>query len=276
VLPPTLARRKVLTVHDLSFLRVPECAHPVLRDYLLRVVPRSVRKADLILADSACTRQDVIDLLDIAPERVQVVYPGVEPHFRPVEGQALLALREHYHLERPYILGVSTLEPRKNFTGLVEAFAFLRSRRDLPHELVIAGGKGWLYEPIFARVRELGLTDQVRFLGHVPDNDLPGLYSASACFAYPSFYEGFGIPVLEAMACGAPVVVSGTSSLPEAAGSAALLVDPYDVESLVDGLERVLFDQELRADLRAAGFAQVRQFTWERAGRALLDAYHAL
>ena len=277
VLPATRARRKVLTVHDLTFLRVPDCAHPVLRDYLARVVPRSVARADLVLADSASTGRDVVELLRYPAERVRVVYPGVEPCFRPVHDEAALArVRARYGLEHPYILGVSTLEPRKNFAGLVRAFARLRERQRLPHVLAIAGGKGWLYEPIFAQVRECGVEEQVLFLGHVADEDLPALYSAAECFAYPSFYEGFGIPVVEAMACGVPVVASRASSVPEAAGEAALLIDPHDTESLVDALERALHDQTLRDRLRSAGIEQARRFTWESAGRALLAAYRSL
>ncbi len=277
VLPPVLSGRKVLTVHDLSFLRVPECAHPVLRRYLLDVVPRSVRRADLVLADSHSTRHDVIELLAVPPERVRVVYAGVEDRFRPVgEPGELDAVRLQYRLERPFILGLGTLEPRKNFTGLIEAYAALRERRRLPHDLVIVGGKGWLYEPIFERVESLGLGDRVRFLGHVPDADLPALYSLAACFAYPSFYEGFGIPVLEAMACGTPVVTARTSSLPEVAGEAAVYVDPYNTESLVEGLDRALHDEALRATLREGGRERAQSFTWERAGRELLEAYRAV
>ncbi|MGQ9683930.1 MAG: glycosyltransferase family 4 protein [Anaerolineae bacterium] len=277
VLPVTWARRKVLTVHDLTFLRVPECAHPVLRGYLARVVPRSVARADLVVVDSASTGRDVVELLGYPAERVRVVYPGVEPCFRPITDEAERArVCGRYGLTRPYILGVSTLEPRKNFAGLVAAFARLRERRCLPHMLAIAGGKGWLYEPIFAQVRESGVEEHVLFLGHVADADLPALYSAAECFAYPSFYEGFGIPVVEAMACGTPVVASQASSVPEAAGDAAILIDPHNIESMADALERVLYDQPLRARLRSAGMEQARRFTWADAGRALLAAYRSL
>jgi len=277
VLPPLLSGRQVLTVHDLTFLRVPECAHPVLREYLMRVVPRSVRRADLVLADSASTRQDVVELLGVPEERVRVVYAGVESRFRPVTDQeALAAVRRRYGLEHPFILGLGTLEPRKNFGGLIEAFARLAQRRDLPHELMIVGGKGWLYEPIFDRVRDLGLEGRVRFAGYVEDADLPAMYTLAACLAYPSFYEGFGIPVLEAMACGTPVVTSRASSLPEVAGAAAVYVDPYDLDSLVEGLDQALHDEALRATLQAAGLRQAKEFTWERAAKALLCAYRSL
>jgi glycosyltransferase involved in cell wall biosynthesis len=277
VLPPVLRARTVLTVHDLSFMRVPECAHPVLREYLLRVVPRSVRRADLVLAVSASTQRDVVELLGVPEERVRVIHEGVDERFAPVEdADALLAVRRRYGLARPFILGLGTLQPRKNFCGLIEAFARLRERLGLEHDLVIVGGKGWLYEPIFARVRELGLEGRVRFLGFAADEDLPAIYSLASCLAYPSFYEGFGLPVLEAMACGTPVVTSRSSSLPEVAGTAAVLVDPHDVEELAVALEQVLHDQALRAELRAAGRRRAEGFTWERAARELLASYRAL
>jgi glycosyltransferase involved in cell wall biosynthesis len=275
VLPPLLSGRRVLTVHDLSFLRVPECAHPVLRAYLERVVPRSVRRADLVLADSECTRRDVVDLLQIPAERVWVVYPGVEERFQPVTDQeALAGARRRLGLERPFILGLGTLEPRKNLARLIAAFARLVQRRHLPHELVIVGGKGWLYEPIFAQARDSGVEGRVRFAGYVPDVELPALYTLAACLAYPSFYEGFGLPVLESMACGTPVVTAQTSSLPEVGGEAVIYVDPYDTESLAEGLDLALHDETLRARLRAAGRHQAQRFTWERAARELLAAYH--
>lgn len=277
VLPALLTRRTVLTVHDLSFLRVPECAHPWLRQYLARVVPRSVHRASLVLADSECTRDDVVELLQVPRERVKVLYPGVEAHFQRVTDEDVLqAARQRFGLLRPFILGVSTLEPRKNFLGLIEAYARLIERRHLPHELLIVGRRGWLYEPIFRRVKELGLGERVRFPGFVADDDLPVIYSLADCFAYPSFYEGFGIPILEAMSCGVPVVASKASSVPEVAGPAAIYVDPHDVESIVDALDRVLHDKDLRASLRRAGDQQARQFTWEKAGRRLLAAYQAV
>jgi len=277
VLPPVLRARTVLTVHDLSFLRVPQYAHPVLRAYLERVVPRSVGRADLILADSENTQRDVIDLLGVAEERVRVIYPGVEARFRPVTDPTILAtVRTRYRLERPFILGLGTLEPRKNWAGLIEAYARLVERWRVAHDLVIVGGKGWLYEPIFQKVGELGLGDRVRFVGHAGDDDLPALYSLAACLAYPSFYEGFGIPVIEAMACGTPVVTTPVSSLPEAGGEAALYVEPGDSEALAEALERVTCDEGLRAHLRAAGLAQAKRFTWEAAAQQLLAAYRAV
>ena len=275
-LPPALRAKKILTVHDLSFLRVPQYADPRLREYLQTVVPRSVRQADLILANSQHTKEDLISCLRVPSERVIVVLPGVEARFEPVADEGELdRVRARYNLEKPFILGLGTLEPRKNFEGLIEAYHLLRSRTRIPHQLVIGGRKGWLYEGIFRRVEELGLGDAVHFLGFVADEDLPALYTLADVFAFPSFYEGFGIPVLEAMACGTPVVASNAASLPEAVGEAGLMVTPGDVEALAGALERVLQDRPLREELIARGRERARCFTWERAAQELLRAYQS-
>jgi len=273
-LPPVWRARTILTVHDLSFLRVPQYAEPNLRAYLEQAVPRSVRRADLVLADSQNTKDDVVELLHVPAERVWVVPAGVEPRFhRVADATELARVQQAYGLTRPFILSVGTLQPRKNFTGLIEAYHLLRAQHHVPHQLVIVGGKGWLYEPILRRVAELGLQEEVRFLGFAADADLPALYSLADLFAWPSFYEGFGIPVLEAMACGTPVVASNVSSLPEVVGDAGLMVTPGDGEALADALRRLLTDATLRADLIARGHAQAARFTWERAAQLLLQAY---
>ncbi len=275
VLPPVARAAKILTIHDLSFLRVPECADPRLRWYLGQVVPHSVRRADFLLADSDSTRRDLIELLGVPPERAQVIYGGVDPAFAPVTDiAALQAIRQKVAGTSPFILSVGTLEPRKNYPTLIRAFAQAREQARLPHVLVIVGKKGWVYEPIFAAVEELGLQDVVLFPGFVPDSELPALYSAADLLATPSFYEGFGLPPLEAMACGTPVVVSGVSSLPEVVGDAGLRIDPHDTDALADAILRLLQDSPLRASLRQAGFAQARKFTWDRAARELLAVYN--
>ncbi len=274
VLPPVARAVKVLTIHDLSFLRVPECADPRLRWYLGQVVPRSVRRADFLLADSESTRRDLIELLGVPPDRVQVIYGGVDARFAPVEDEATLQrMRDTYAGGRPYVLAVGTLEPRKNYPGLIRAFARARQQARLPHALVIVGRKGWVYEPIFAAVDALNLHEDVLFPGFVPDEDLPALYSAADVLVTPSFYEGFGLPALEAMACGTPAIVSDVSSLPEVVGDAGLRIDPRDEDGLADAIARVLQDSALRAALRQAGVARARQFTWEGAARELLAVY---
>lgn len=277
VLPPVARAVKVLTIHDLSFLRVPECADPRLRWYLGQVVPRSVGRADFLLADSESTRRDLVELLGVPPDRVQVIYAGVDAMFAPVEdAEALRRAREKYARGRPYILAVGTLEPRKNYPTLIRAFARARQEARLPHALVIVGRKGWVYEPIFAAVDDLRLHDEVLFPGFVPDEELPALYNAADVLVTPSFYEGFGLPALEAMACGTPVIVSDVSSLPEVVGDAGVRVDPRDEAGLAEAIVRVVGDSALRAGLREAGLRRAREFTWDRAARELLGVYARL
>jgi len=276
-LPPVRRAKTILTVHDLSFMRLPECSDPRLRAYLLRSVPKSVRRADVVLADSECTRSDLIELLDVPPERVQVLYAGVQDCFQRVQETALLdGVRTKYDLPARFVLGLGTLQPRKNFERLIEAYARLATEAAPGIELVIAGGAGWMYDGIFRRVDELGLQEAVHLIGHVADGDLPALYTRAELFAFPSLYEGFGLPPLEAMACGTPVVASNVSSLPEVLGDAALLVDPYDVRAIAGAMQRVLEDTSLRRALIKRGLERVRKFTWAAAAQKLLRVYGPL
>lgn len=270
-LPPTMgATRRVLTVHDLSFVHHPDAFVPSLRRYLERVVPRSIQQADRVLADSAHTRADLITLFDVSPEQVTIIYPGVDPRFRPnPEPGERERLRKRYGIgDEPYVLSVGTLQPRKNYVRLMEGFVRLRGGADTRAQLVIAGGRGWLYDEIVA---EASRHDSVRLLGFVEDEDLPALYRGASVFAFPSLYEGFGLPVLEAMACGTPVMCSNASSLPEVAGESALLVDPLNADALTGALARVLADRGLRERMVDRGLAQAAEFTWERSAGQLLD-----
>jgi glycosyltransferase involved in cell wall biosynthesis len=275
-LPPVRkGTRTILTVHDLSFVRAPETATPGLRAYLNQVVPRSVARADHILADSEATRQDLIDLYDTDPAKIDVLYSGVEARFRPIdETEVLQMVRGKYGIGNdPYLFSVGTVQPRKNYARLAEALHRL-DRPDL--KLVIAGGKGWLNDDLYRTVQTLGMEEQVQFLGFADDADLPALYNGAEVFAYPALYEGFGLPPLEAMACGTPVVTANVSSLPEVVGEAGLAVDPTDVDAITSALERALDDDNLRAGLRERGLARARLFTWEQAAVQLLDHYHQL
>jgi len=273
-LPPLKGARGVVTVHDLSFLRVPQCADPALRAFLEKAVPRAADQAQRVLADSESTRRDLIELLNVPAEKISVVPGGVEPRFRPVRDTVRLAgVRKRYNLPQWFILSLGTLEPRKNFSRLISAYAQLRRQTGLPHSLVIAGGKGWLYQEIFDQVTREGLSEFVHFPGFVADEDLPALYTLADLFAFPSLYEGFGMPPLEAMACGTPVVASNNSSLPEAVGAAALLVDAEDVEGLADAMARVLGSAVLQTRLADLGRAQAARFTWQSAAQKLLEAY---
>jgi glycosyltransferase involved in cell wall biosynthesis len=273
VLPPTRARSTLLTVHDLSFVRVPEAASPALKAYLDVVVPRSVRRADHVLADSQATKDDLIALYDTPPDKVTVLLSGVDARFRPTNTPAV---REKYRIPpRPYIFSVGTVQPRKNYARLIQALAALRGRgHDLG--LVIAGGRGWLEDPIYAAIHDAGMDDYVHFIGFADDADLPALYTAARVTAMPSLYEGFGLPVLESMACGTPVLTSNVSSLPEVAGDAALTVDPGDLDAIVGTLQRLADDETLRAGLINKGIARAAQFTWDRSARQLVEIYARL
>ncbi|MCB0070176.1 MAG: glycosyltransferase family 4 protein [Caldilineaceae bacterium] len=276
VMAPNAARRKLLTVHDLAFLFYPDAAMPSLHRYLNVVVPRSVAQADHIIADSENTARDLQERWAVPPDRITVVQGAVDhSRFAPVTDSARRAdVRARYGIgDRPFILALATLEPRKNFARLIRAFAQARADARLPHRLVIGGKKGWLFDSIFATVRELGLEEDVLFPGFVADEDLPVLYSDCAFFAYPSLYEGFGLPIIEAMACGAAVLTADNSCLPEAGGDAVFYVDAEDEASIAAGLVRLAEDDTLRAKLRRAGLDRARLFTWERSVDQLLAAY---
>lgn len=276
-LPPSVGASTVVTIHDLAFMTHPECAVPALRAYLNRVVPRAVRRADHIIAVSQRTADDLVDLLGVEPKKITVIHLGVDPSVRRVEDEARLReVAARYELRRPFALAVGTIEPRKNFARLIEAFSIARARPGGPAQLVIAGRKGWLYDDVFQAVERLGLHDSVRFLDYVPDDDLPVLYTLASVVAMPSLYEGFGIPVVEAMACGTPVVASAAGSLPEIVGDAGLLAPPEDVSSLADALSQAVSDEAMRERMVARGRERVRDFDWDEAARRHVAVYHAV
>ncbi len=275
ILPPVRRAKTLLTVHDLSFIRHPQGAVDSLRRWLNRVVPRSLARANHILADSANTKNDLMEIYNIAPERITIVGAGVEERFRPLTDPAVLqSVRRRYNLPDKFVLGLGALEPRKNFTGLIAAFSQSPVRET--HHLVIAGGKGWLYDDIFAAARTSPVAKRIHLIGFVADEDLPALYTLADIFAYPSHYEGFGIPVIEAMACGTPVVCANNSCLPEVAGDSALQVTATDTEALAEALHRLAAEPDLRRQAIEAGFRQARMFTWPAAAARLLQVYQRL
>ncbi len=276
VLPPLRRARGILTVHDLAFLLRPDCADAALSAYLEEVVPRSVQRADFVIADSENTRNDVVVLLGVPPQQVEVVPGGVEERFEPVADPALLATaRRHLKVgDAPFVLAVGLLEPRKNLNRLMDAFAILKKGGKLPdHKLVLAGSTGWLVDGILAHHAASPVRDDIVLPGFVPEELLPAVYSAAEVLAFPSLYEGFGLPILEAMACGTPVVASRTSCLPEVAEGAALLADPENTDALAVALELALTDEALRADLRAKGLERAAHYTWRGAAERLLQVY---
>jgi glycosyltransferase involved in cell wall biosynthesis len=263
----------VLTVHDLIGMLFPQNLPPIARFYWSKWLPFSVRWADRIMADSEHTRQDVMRLLGIPAERITVAPLAAGPHYRPVtSNEALGRVRQTYHLPPDFILFVSTLEPRKGVDTLLDALAVIVTHRPTIR-LVITGQRGWYTDRLFAQVRRLGLSERVLFTDYVPDADLPALYACATALAFPSRYEGFGLTVLEAMACGTPVVCSNSSSLPEVAGEAALLLPPDRPADWAQALLRVVDDEDLRRRLSAQGLARAAQFSWEATARQVLTVY---
>lgn len=274
-LPPTRqGTRTLVTVHDLSFMRLPHCFAPTLLDYLNANVPAAIRRADRVLADSEHTRRDVIEMFGVPEARVQTVLSGVESRFKPIQdAEYLETIRRKYGLPPRFILSLGTIQPRKNYGTLIRALPHLRAT-DV--SLVIVGGKGWLYEDIFEQIKTLNLSERVLFPGFVDDADLPALYNLAEVFALASLYEGFGLPPLEAMACGVPVITSNNSSLPEVIGDAGLLLEAGDTDAWVDALDRLLDGAALRHTLSERGRQRAARFTWHKAARDLLAAYESL
>ena len=273
-IPPAFgARRFVITVHDLNFLYYPQFLTRESRRYYAGQVAWAVGRVAHILADSEATRQDIIRLLDVSPEKVTTVHLAADPTFRSLAEPEVEAVLSCYDLEPGYILFVGTLEPRKNLPGLLSAYRLLLDRGMTDALLVVVGGRGWLYEETFNRVERLGLSDRVRFLHGVPDAELPALYNGATLLAAPSFYEGFGLPALEAMACGTPVVVSDRGSLPEVVGEAGIQVNPDEPEEIAQGMAAVLSAPDLRHRLQAAGLARAAGFTWEETACRTLEVY---
>ncbi len=269
---PRLARPTVLTVHDLIFEAFPQHHTWTNRAFLQIAMPLFVRAADAIIAVSQQTRRDLMARYGTPEAKIRVIYEGIDDRFAPIGPPALARIRQHYSPERPYLLMVGTLEPRKNHATAMRALARLKQAGH-PHRLLISGGKGWLFEPVAALVDELGLTNDVTFAGRVPDADLPALYAGADGLLLPSLYEGFGFPVLEAMACGTPVVCADSSSLPEVAGDAALLVPAKDDEALAAAVERILTEPGLAEELRRRGAVQAARFRWETCAAETVALY---
>jgi len=260
----------VVTVYDLSFLHFPNRYPFLQRLYLTTQTRRSCRQARRVVTISQSGKEDVHRFFGVRSEQIDVIYPGVDDAFHPRSAGEVEAFRRQQGLPERFVLHVGTLQPRKNLPTLLKAMARLR-RHDLP--LILVGGKGWFYQEIFAQVERLGLREQVRFAGYVPDEVLPLWYSAASLLVFPSIYEGFGLPVIEAMACGTPVVAADTSAIPEAAGDAALLFPSQSVDALVSQTLAVLDNREQAATMRQRGLEQAAEFSWARAGEAMVATY---
>lgn len=265
----------VLTVHDLIGMLFPRNLPPISRLYWSWWLPHSIRWADRIIADSEHTRQDIHRLLGVPRERIVVIPLGVGAEFHPIDNAKLLErARSEYELPDRFLLYLGTLEPRKGIDTLIRSFAEIVSH--ISHDLVIAGKRGWYTEPLFGLVNELGLQAHVHFTGYVDDELVPALLNLADLFVFPSRYEGFGLPPLEAMACGTPVITSDASSLPEVVADAGLMVPPDNPHALASAIERVLGDGALQADLSERGLNRAKQFTWEMTARRTLSGYKDL
>lgn len=270
IIPLTYFGRSVATVHDLGYHYFPE-AHPHRQlAYLHWSTRHNARRSRRVIADSQATKTDLTRLYGLDPSRINVVYPGVDPNLKPVtDEKRLVDVQKKYGITLPYLLFIGTLQPRKNLSRLVQAYA----ASNVPLQLVLAGKRGWLAQPILDTISRLQPTTSNRILlpGFVEDEDKSALISGATALIFPSLYEGFGFPVLEAQACGTAVVCAKSSSLPELAGEAALMIDPLDTEELTAAIERLAYDRTLRHQLVAKGFENVKRFNWEQAATQVLS-----
>jgi len=265
----------VMTVHDLIYKLFPQHHKKLNYWFLNAAMPLFVRRADAIIVVSQATKNDLIRHYGTPDNKITVVHEAAATHFRVPPDSEVARVRAIYDLPERFLLAVGTIEPRKNLTRLAESLARLRQdHRDL--QLIVVGARGWLYGDFFTRLEELGVQDAVRLLGYVPDDDLPAIFRAATVYVMASLYEGAGLPVLEAMACGAPVVSSRESSMPELGADVARYFNPYDVNHMTDVIGMVLDDRHLRAEMAAAGPERAARFSWQRAARDTLAVYRSI
>lgn len=265
----------VMTVHDLIFELFPEHHKTLNHLFLTRAMPLFVQRADAIITVSEASKRDLMEHYDTPAEKITVVYEAADAHFQPPTPEKMAEVRAKYHLPERFLLVVGAIEPRKNYSRLVEALTILRQNHpDL--KLVVVGSKGWLYEPFFQRIEALQASEHVIFPGYVPDDDLPAVYGAATITVMSSIYEGFGLPILEAMACGSPVVCSQSSSLPELGGDVVHYFDPLTIDSMVAGMDAVLGDEALQQKMRLTGPSQAVKFSWERAAQETIGVYEQI
>lgn len=263
----------VVTVHDMAFRHTPESYTHLNRYYFKVLLPSATRKSRAIITDSINSKKDIVEMLPVDADKVHVVYPGVDPDFK-IPGNGAEGVEKKYKIGGPFILTVSGLiTPRKNLDTLIRAYNRLKKSDGFDRRLVVVGKEAWSYRGVFELVEKLGLQKDVLFTGPVPKEDLIGLYSAAELFAFPSLYEGFGFPVLEAMAIGTPVVCSDVSSLPELAGDACLLINPLSEEELAAAIAKVAGDKSLSQAMSIAGKERSKKFTWRRAAERTLEVY---
>lgn len=264
----------IVTIADMTFFTHAQYHIWFKNCYFRALIPTSLKRADKIIAISENTKADIVALTKTNPEKIVTTHLAADPYFVPESKEKCAIVLAKYNLQQPYILFVGMLEPRKNIFGIIEAFSMLKDKKN--HILVIVGKKGWMYEEIFELVKREKLTNEVIFTGYVPDQDLPALYTAATCFLYPSFYEGFGIPIIEAMACGCPVITSNTSSLKEIAGNAAILVEPSDTSAIKKAIGEIVTNAKKRNELSIKGKRQAKKFSWQKMAEDTKELYNVV
>ena len=277
-LPPGVNGKKIVTVHDMAYKRFPETVRFKTKKMLDLSLKKSVNRSDLVITVSEFSKQEILSFFPECEGKIEVVYNGVDLNmFRPMSDQVMIKnVKQKYNVEGDFLLYLGTIEPRKNIERLLEAYSLLKKRLVTCPKLVLAGGKGWLDNRIFCTLDKLNLKDDVVFTGYVVDEDVPVLMNAARAFLFPSIYEGFGMPPLEAMACGVPVLTASVSSLPEVVGDAAVLVDPFSVESISSGMEKIISDENLRTQLSQKGKERASLFSWEIVTKKLYKIYEDL
>lgn len=274
IIPKKIKGKVINTVHDMTYIRYPETMSKTNYNIHHKNLKRSCRDADVILTVSQNSRNEIAEFMNVPLDKIEIAYPAVDKAiFHPNKNYNLI--KEKYHIHNDYILYFGTLEPRKNITSIIKAFKII-SEKNKDINLVLAGKKGWMYDEIFQLVKGLHLEDRVIFTGYVPEEDAPVLYSCAVIFVFPSLYEGFGIPPLEAMACGTPVIVSNVASLPEVVGDAGILVNPYDIENIAHEMDTLINDSELRKQCSEKGLEQAKKFSWEDSAKKVIGIYNIL
>ena len=278
IVPPFVHGKKVVTIHDMVYKAFPETMNSKTRILLNLAMNKSMKRADAVVTDSEFSRSEIIKYFPQYRDKVEVVPCGVDcDMFKPIQDRSIIEkVKANHNIKGKYFLYLGTLEPRKNLTRLVKAYEILSRRKEDCPLLVLAGGKGWLYDEIFEEVNKSGLGDKVIFTQYIPGEEICPLMNGAEAFVFPSLYEGFGMPPLEAMACGTPVIVSGSASLPEVVGDCGLIVDAYSEESLADAMGKIADNEELRKQLSEKGIIRAREFSWKKSAEKLYTIYERL
>lgn len=275
--PYSLRCKSVVTIHDLMVLRHPEFLKPEWVVSIRKEISASVRRSDAVIAVSSFTKKEIMELLNIPEERIRVIHNGVSPIFRPIrEREKIEEVKAKFGVEGPYLLFVGNIEPKKNIETLIYAYRELRNSTSFKYPLLIAGKKSWHFPAIWKLIQQHRMEKDIIFTDVINDDELACLYNGAELFVFPSLFEGFGIPVIEAMACGVTVVTSNRASIPEIADDAALLVDPMNVNDIAHAMYSMLRDDKLRASLRQKGIERAKLFSWEKAARETVSLYGAL